>query len=146
MYKGWHANHKSHNLQTIKVTDPSTRFCQVLKGAVGTTLCQNEAKLKFSMEIDHHTSSTDQAGKIRLTDFPCLFCGWILVEISMENFSSASFCSQGYYLDEWLICALNGPKQPRGRADLCLILPNGVFNLFAAGEFGDFHMCVSKTW
>ncbi len=27
------------------------RFCQVLKGAVGATLCQNEAELKFSMEM-----------------------------------------------------------------------------------------------
>ena len=71
------------------------RFSQVLKGAVGTTLRQNEAELKFSMEIDHQISSTNQAGKIRLaeliindillsillmskfnqSDFPCLFCG-----------------------------------------------------------------------
>ncbi len=28
-----------------------TRFCQVLKGAVGATLCQNEAELKFYIEI-----------------------------------------------------------------------------------------------
>ncbi len=42
------------------------RFSQVLKGAVGATLCQNEAELKFSMEIDHHISSTEQARKIRL--------------------------------------------------------------------------------
>ncbi len=41
---------------------------QSLKGAVGTTLCQNEAELKLSMEMDHHTSSTDQAGKIRLPE------------------------------------------------------------------------------
>ena len=29
--------------------------------------------------------------KFNQSDFPCLFCGRILVEISMENFSSASF-------------------------------------------------------
>ena len=44
------------------------RFSQVLKGAVGKTLYQNEAELKFSMEIDHQISSTDQAGKVRLTE------------------------------------------------------------------------------
>ena len=44
------------------------RFCQVLKGAVGTALCQNEAEVKFHMEINHHISSTEQAGKIRLTE------------------------------------------------------------------------------
>ena len=42
------------------------RFCQVLKGAVGTTLRENEAELKISMEIDHQNSSIDQTGKIRL--------------------------------------------------------------------------------
>ena len=31
---------------------PGYRFSQVLKGAVGTILCQNEAELKISMEID----------------------------------------------------------------------------------------------
>ncbi len=44
------------------------RLSQVLKGVVGTTLCQNEAELKFSMEINHQISSTGQAGKIRLTE------------------------------------------------------------------------------
>ncbi len=39
------------------------RNYQSLKGAVVVTHCQNEAELKFSMEIDHHTSSTEQAGK-----------------------------------------------------------------------------------
>ena len=42
------------------------RKYQSYKGAVGETLCQNEAELKFSMEIDHQTSSTDQAGKFSL--------------------------------------------------------------------------------
>ena len=41
---------------------------QSLKGAVGATVCQNEAQLKLSMEIDHQNSSTDQAGKIRLAE------------------------------------------------------------------------------
>ena len=44
------------------------RFRQVLKGAVGTTLHQNEAELKISMEIDHQISFTDQTGEIRLTE------------------------------------------------------------------------------
>ncbi len=48
---------------------------QSLKGAVVATHCQNEAELKFSMEIDHQISLTEEAGKIRLisqSDFPCL--------------------------------------------------------------------------
>ena len=58
-------------------------FSQVLKGAVGTTLCQNEAELKFSMENDHQTSSTDQAVKVSLI-FPANFlwkfpCGILLL-------------------------------------------------------------------
>ncbi len=44
------------------------RNYQSLKRAVGTILCQNEAALKISMEIDHQNSSTDQAGKIRLAE------------------------------------------------------------------------------
>ncbi len=43
-------------------------FQQVLKGAVGGTLGQNEAEVKFHMEIGKHISSTEQAGKIRLTE------------------------------------------------------------------------------
>ncbi len=39
------------------------RLSQVLKGAVGTTLCQNEAELIFQMEIDHQISTTDKAGQ-----------------------------------------------------------------------------------
>ncbi len=58
---------------------------------MGLLPCQNEAELTFSMEIDHHNSSTEQAGKIRQTDFPCLFCGWDLMEISIGNYTSASF-------------------------------------------------------
>ncbi len=53
-------------------------LCQVLKEAVGAALCQNEAEVKIHMEIDQHISSTEEEGKIRLTeqsDFPCLFCG-----------------------------------------------------------------------
>ncbi len=42
------------------------RKYQSYKGAVGTTLSHNEAELKMSKEIDHQTSSTDQAGKINL--------------------------------------------------------------------------------
>ena len=38
------------------------RKYQSYKGAVGTTLFQNEAELKISKEIDHQISSTDQAG------------------------------------------------------------------------------------
>ena len=37
------------------------RFCQVLKGAVGSTVGQNEAEVKFHLEIDHHISSTVQS-------------------------------------------------------------------------------------
>ncbi len=66
------------------------RFSQVLKGAVGMTLCQNERGLEFSMEIDHQNSFTDQAGKIRLTELinqshcPCFFCGWdVLVNVHL---------------------------------------------------------------
>ncbi len=43
-------------------------FSQVLEGAVVVVLCRNEAEVKFHVEIDHHISSTDQAGKIRLTE------------------------------------------------------------------------------
>ncbi len=64
------------------------RKYQSLRGAVVVTHCRKEAELKFSMEIDHHTSSTEQAGKIRL---PLFFCEWDLVEISMWNSTSASF-------------------------------------------------------
>ncbi len=42
------------------------RFCQVLKGAVVVTLCQNEADVKCQMDIDSSISLTEQAGKIRL--------------------------------------------------------------------------------
>ena len=34
------------------------RFYQVLNGAVGATLYQNEAEVKFHMEIDHQISPT----------------------------------------------------------------------------------------
>ena len=40
------------------------RLSQLYKGAVGATLCQNEAELKISKEIDYQISFTDQAGKI----------------------------------------------------------------------------------
>ena len=43
------------------------RFCQVLKGAVVVTLCQNEADVKCQMDIDSSNSLTEQAGEIRLT-------------------------------------------------------------------------------
>ena len=84
---------------------------QSLKGAFVVTLCQNETDVKCQMDIDSHISLTEQAGKIRLTelthlwhllsislmskfsqsDFPCLFCGWDMVEISLGNYTSASF-------------------------------------------------------
>ena len=37
------------------------RVCnnQSLKGAVGMTLCQNEAEVKFQMDIDNHISTTE---------------------------------------------------------------------------------------
>ncbi len=41
---------------------------QSLKGAVVVTLCQNEADVKFQMDIDSHISFTEQTGKIRLTE------------------------------------------------------------------------------
>ena len=44
----------------------TVRFCQVLKGAVGTTLCQNEAEVKFQLEIDHQISPTEKVGAMRL--------------------------------------------------------------------------------
>ncbi len=47
-------------------------------------LCPNEAELKFSMEIDHQISSTDQAGKIRLIFPACSedeICGKSPLEI-----------------------------------------------------------------
>ncbi len=56
------------------------RLSHLLKGAVGTPLRQNEAELKISVEIDHQNS-----------DFPCLFCRWDLLEISLGNYTSASF-------------------------------------------------------
>ncbi len=61
-------------------------FSQVLKGAVGASLCQNEADVKIHMEIDHHISSTDQAGKI-------LACSVSEIWESMTiwHFISASF-------------------------------------------------------
>ncbi len=40
---------------------------QTYKGAVVVTLCQNEADVKFQMDIDSHISITEQAGKIGLT-------------------------------------------------------------------------------
>ena len=43
----------------------------LIKGAVVATLCQNEAEVKFQMDImdiDHHISTTEQAGKIRVTE------------------------------------------------------------------------------
>ncbi len=46
----------------------TTRFCQGLKGAVGATLCQNEADVKIHMEIHHLTSSTDVGVNIHLKD------------------------------------------------------------------------------
>ncbi len=61
------------NLSVLNLLD--VRNNQSLKGAVGTTLCQNEADLKISMEIDHQISSTDQD----------------LVEIPIGNYTSASF-------------------------------------------------------
>ncbi len=42
------------------------RHNQSLKGAVVVTHCQNEAEVKFQMEIDRHISPTEQAGKMRL--------------------------------------------------------------------------------
>ncbi len=45
--------------------DARDRKYQSLKGAVGTILRQNEAELKMSKEIDHQTSSTDQAGEVQ---------------------------------------------------------------------------------
>ncbi len=35
-----------------------------LKGAVVVTLCQNEADVKCQLDIDSHTSLTEQAGKV----------------------------------------------------------------------------------
>ncbi len=58
------------------------------------TLCQNEADIKCQMDIDSSISLTEQAGKIKLfsqSDFPCLFWGWNLGEISIGNYTSASF-------------------------------------------------------
>ncbi len=33
-----------------------------IKGAVVVTLCQNEAEVKFKIEIDHQISPTEKAG------------------------------------------------------------------------------------
>ncbi len=44
------------------------RFCQILKGAVVVTLCQNEAEIKIQMDIDHHISPTEKAGAMRLIE------------------------------------------------------------------------------
>ena len=44
-------------------------YNQSLKAAVLVTLCQNEADVKFQMDIDSHISFTEQAGKIRKSDF-----------------------------------------------------------------------------
>ena len=47
--------------------------------------------MEISNENFHHISLTEQAGKISQSDFPCLFCGWDLLEISLGNYTSASF-------------------------------------------------------
>ena len=39
---------------------------QSLKGAVVVTLCQNEADVKFQMEIDSHISLTEQGVGVNL--------------------------------------------------------------------------------
>ncbi len=48
--------------QTAEVYRPMflslSRLSQVLKGAVGTTICQNEADVKCQMDIDSHISLT----------------------------------------------------------------------------------------
>ncbi len=43
------------------------RLSQVLKGAVGAILCQNEADVKCQMDIDSSISLTEQAGRIRFS-------------------------------------------------------------------------------
>ncbi len=52
------------------------RFSQVLKGAVGTTLCQNEAELKFSMEISIGNSTSASFWQSVTTTAP--FKDWLL--------------------------------------------------------------------
>ena len=44
-----------------------SRLSQVLKGAVGATLCRNEAELKFLMEIYHIENYTSASFWQRVT-------------------------------------------------------------------------------
>ena len=55
-------SHLWKNQSTVKSKE-ILHLSQLLKGAVVVTHCQNEAELKFSMEIDHQISLTEQQGK-----------------------------------------------------------------------------------
>ena len=49
------------------------------------TLCQNQAEVKFQIEIDHHVSPTEKAGAMRLIDliFPACSVGEIWWSMSI---------------------------------------------------------------
>ncbi len=70
-----HAKQNKHNViiqfSWVPVTPHNN---QSLKGAVVVTLCQKEAEVKCQMDI-----------------YQYIFCGWDLVEISIGNYTSASF-------------------------------------------------------
>ena len=75
---------------------------QSLKGAVVVTHCQNEAELKFSMEIDHHTSSTEKS------------VGYVLISPA---------CSVDEILRKFPLEIIPLPQSGRGSRQMLLSIP-----------------------
>ena len=65
-------------------SDPG-RFCQVLKQVAPEWGRTKNFLGNWPPNLIHRPSRENQS------DFPCLFCGWDLLEISLGNYTSASF-------------------------------------------------------